>query len=89
MFRPEVQYINLGKLGKLLIIGYNKTHAGKQGRFHQQDCQNSSIVKPRFVALRAVYPFYPVGKFCYRRTRRGTTSSPPALDLRFSKWMGI
>jgi hypothetical protein len=58
MFRPEVQYINLGKLGKLLIIGYNRTHVGKQGRFHQQDCQNLLIVKPRFVALRAVYPFY-------------------------------
>jgi hypothetical protein len=86
MFRPEVQYINLGKL---LIIGYNRTHAGKQSRFHQQDCQNPSIVKPRFVALRAVCSFYPVGKFCYRRTRRGTTSSLPALELSFSRAMGI
>jgi hypothetical protein len=93
MFRPEVQYINLGKLGKLLIIGYNRTHAGKQGRFRQQDCQNPSSVKFRFVALRAVYPFYPVGKFCYRRTRRVTTStltsSLPALELSFSSRMGI
>jgi hypothetical protein len=51
MFRLEVQYLSLGKLGKILIIGYNRTYAGKQGRFHQQDCQNPSIVKPRFVAL--------------------------------------
>jgi hypothetical protein len=89
MFRPEVQYINLGKLGELLIRGYNRTHAGKQGRFHQQDCQNPSSVKFRFAALRAVYPFYPVGKFCYRRTRRVTTSSLPALELSFSSRMGI
>jgi hypothetical protein len=89
MFRPEVQYINLEKPGKLLIIGYSRTHAGKQGRFHQQDCQNPSIFRPQFVALRAVYPFYPVGKFCYRRTRRGTTSSLPALELSFSRRLGI